>query len=92
LKAVTAAAEKDGIVLRRAVVFALGPAGARGALVGAKTAESGERIPLTSVSSVEVLEGGRAPREPRSFSVDLRVPPPKLAKPQPVAGSADAGR
>ncbi|HWE22487.1 MAG TPA: hypothetical protein VG496_00980, partial [Myxococcales bacterium] len=90
LKAVAAAAEKDGIVLRRAVVFALGPAGARGALVGAKAAESGERIPLTSVSSVEVLEGGRAPREPRSFSVDLRVPPPKLPKPQPVAGSADA--
>jgi hypothetical protein len=70
---------RDKLLARRAVVFELGPTAARGAIVGARLT-SGEATPLVPVERVEVLQGGGAPGEPPSFSVALRVVPPKLPK------------
>ncbi|HWE25281.1 MAG TPA: hypothetical protein VG496_15195 [Myxococcales bacterium] len=78
LKAVSAKALQDRIVVRRAVVFALEPATIRGAIVGTRLVGAVTPVPLVPVSTVEVIRGGGAPREPPAFSVSLRVQPPKI--------------
>jgi hypothetical protein len=80
VKAVSAKALQDRILVRRAVVFAVAPAAIRGAIVGTRLTGAVTPVPLVPVTSVEVLESGGAPGEPPAFSVSLHVAPPKIPK------------
>jgi hypothetical protein len=79
VNAVSAKAFDERILVRRGVVFALEPGRIRGAIVGARLTGAVAAAKFAPVSSVQVMEGGGAPGEPRAFSVTVRMTP-KLPK------------
>jgi hypothetical protein len=74
LEAVRSAAKQHALQPRRAVVFALGQARVRGAILGSR-AEAGAS-PLLSALAIEINLDGGAPGEPKGWSVSTRVAPP----------------
>jgi hypothetical protein len=73
VNAVSAKSFDERILARRGVVFALEPGRIRGAIVGTRLTGTLAAARLAPVSSVQVIEGGGAPGEPRAFSVTVRM-------------------